>query len=252
MIKRSSYVVGIVALIGCFLLAGLADADTLTLKDGQVLQGTFTSRTADGVNFNVGGQVIEFKNANIKSLDLDVGGAPATAPTKQPAETPPAAPAKVTVPAGTKMVVRTNEPIDSKKHKAGHKFTAKLEADLVAEGVIVAPRGSNIYGILVEAKKSRRLAGKSEMTIAFTDLMVNNQMHPISTSQVQAVTEGTGKKTVGRTARAAAIGGLADGSDGARTGAKVGLGVSVLTSGNQINIPAGSMLEVSLAEPFTP
>jgi hypothetical protein len=66
------------------------------------------------------------------------------------------------------------------------------------------------------------------------------------------VTENTAKKTVGTTARAAAVGGLIDGKSGARTGAKVGVGVSVLTSGNQINIPAGTMLEISLAAPFTP
>ena len=35
---------------------------------------------------------------------------------------------------------------------------------------------------------------------------------------MQAATENTGKQTAGRTARAAAIGGLIDGSDGAKTG----------------------------------
>jgi hypothetical protein len=251
----------LVVLVSCSFVVGQVFADTLVLKDGQRIQGTFVGRTADGVNFEVGGQVMEFKNTNVKTVELGVAPAPAEAPAQPPVEASPPAPAeaaptaasgKVTVPAGTKIVVRTNEPIDSRQHKAGHKFTAKLEADLVAEGVVVAPRGSNVYGQLVAAQKSRRLAGKSEMTITFTDLMVNNQMKPISTSQVQAVTENTAKKTVGTTARAAAVGGLIDGKSGARTGAKVGVGVSVLTSGNQINIPAGTMLEISLAAPFTP
>ena len=251
----------LVVLVSCSFVVGQVFADTLVLKDGQRIQGTFVGRTADGVNFEVGGQTMEFKNTNVQSIEFGSTPPPAEAPaeTAQPAESPapaeaapPAPSGKVTVPAGTRIVVRTNETIDSRQHKAGHKFTAKLETDLVAEGVVVAPRGNNIYGQLVEAKKSRRLAGKSEMTITFTDIMINNQMVPISTSQVQAVTEGTGKKTVGRTARAAAIGGMADGSDGARTGAKVGLGVSLLTSGNQINIPAGTMLELQLAAPFTP
>ncbi|MBW2220378.1 MAG: hypothetical protein JRF40_12965, partial [Deltaproteobacteria bacterium] len=67
-----------------------------------------------------------------------------------------------------------------------------------------------------------------------------------------AVTDNTAKNTVGKTARFAAIGALADGKKGARTGAKVGVGVSVLTSGNQINIPAGTLLDFTLAAPLTP
>jgi hypothetical protein len=57
-------------------------------------------------------------------------------------------------------------------------------------------------------------------------------------------------RTVGRTARAAAIGGLYGGSSSAKKGAKVGLGASLLTSGSSINIAAGTMLETSLASPL--
>ena len=83
--------------------------------------------------------------------------------------------------------------------------------------------------------------------------MINNQIRPIRTGEIQAVAEsGSGKNTVGKTARGAAIGGLIDGKDGARTGAKVGLGAAILTRGGKINIPANTLLEVPLAEPFTP
>jgi len=128
-----------------------------------------------------------------------------------------------------------------------------LEADLAVDGTVVAPRGSNVYGELIDAKQAGRLVGKSEMTITFTGLMINNQIRPIRTGAIQAVAEsGSGKNTVGKTARGAAIGGLIDGSSGAKTGAKVGLGVSVLTRGGRINIPANTLLEVPLTEPFTP
>ena len=77
--------------------------------------------------------------------------------------------------------------------------------------------------------------------------MINNQLVPIRTSAVKAVSEETGKSTVGRTTRAAAIGGLIDGSSGAKTGAKVGAGASLLTSGSQVYIPRGTLLEYTLA-----
>ena len=149
--------------------------------------------------------------------------------------------------------MRTKEPLDSSRQKAGHKFTAVLEADLAVNGTVVAPRGSNVYGELMDAKQAGRLAGKSEMTFTFTGLMINNQIKPIRTGAIQAVAEsGQGKNTAGKVARGAAIGGLADGSSGAKTGAKVGAGAAVLTRGGRINIPANTLLEVPLAEPLTP
>ena len=162
------------------------------------------------------------------------------------------APAQVAVPAGTLMMVKLDQTLNSKQHRAGHKFTATIEGDMVANGTVVAPHGSRVYGLISESKKSGRLVGKSEMLIGFTHIMVNNQLKPIQTSGVKAVTDGTGKRTVGTTARGATIGGLIDGKDGAKTGAAVGLGVSILTRGNSINIPAGTLLEFTLAAPFTP
>ena len=36
---------------------------------------------------------------------------------------------KVTVPAGTRILIRTIDPIDSSKQKTGYRFTATLETD---------------------------------------------------------------------------------------------------------------------------
>jgi hypothetical protein len=68
---------------------------------------------------------------------------------------------------------------------------------------------------------------------------------------LSAQSGGEAGKTVRRTARAAAIGGLIDGKSGARTGMKVGAGVSLLTSGESINIPAGTLLETNLRVALT-
>jgi hypothetical protein len=119
--------------------------------------------------------------------------------------------------------------------------------------VVVAPKGANVYGRLIGSKQARRLVGKSELKIELTHIMVKNQLCPIDSSGVQAVTdEGSGKNTVGKAARGAAVGGLIDGSDGAKTGAKVGLGLAILTRGSSVNIPKGTLLSFTLAAPFTP
>jgi len=84
-------------------------------------------------------------------------------------------------------------------------------------GVVVAPRGSTVFGVLAEAKKSGRLAGKSELTTVLTDIMINNQLVPIATS-----------------------------------GVKVGVGASILTSGSQVYIPRGTLLEYTLGAELRP
>jgi hypothetical protein len=159
----------------------------------------------------------------------------------------------VTVPAGTHLMVRMSDTVNSRAHGEGHRFTAELEGDLVVNGTVVAPRGSKVYGQLAKSEQSGRLLGRSKMTITFTHLMINGQLKPIQTSNIQTIADkGSAGDTVGKTARGAAIGALADGRDGARTGAKIGLGMAVLSAGKSINIPSGTLLDITLDLPFTP
>jgi hypothetical protein len=232
----------------CFvaLLAVGAWADVLEMKDGTVYKGIFVGGSESTISFQVGRHVHEFEIEQIQGITFDAGGG------GQAQAAPTAQSGAVVVPAGTRLLVRMAQDLDSRRHRAGYKFTAKLEGDLVSGGVVVAPNGSTVYGVLAEAQKSGRLVGRSELTTVLTNIMINNQLVPITSSAVKAVSEQTGKKTVGRTARGAAIGGLIDGSDGAKTGAKVGLGVSILTSGSQVYIPRGTLLEYTLGSEFRP
>ena len=147
-------------------------------------------------------------------------------------------------------VIRTADTIDSSRHSAGHRFTGQLEGALVVDGVTVAPRGAYVHGRITQAGQARRLAGTAELAIEFTDIVIDGQLVPISTTGIQAQTGNEAARTVGRTARSAAIGGLIGGSSGARTGARVGAGASLLTSGASINVPAGTIIETTLAAPL--
>jgi hypothetical protein len=157
----------------------------------------------------------------------------------------------VTVPAGTGFLVRTTQTLSTDNVSSGHRFTARLEADLVADGVVVAPRGSTVYGVVTQAKKSGRMAGSANLSFTLTDIMINNQLRPVVTSEVSGASANTAGKTAGTTARAAAIGGLVSGSSGAKDGAKIGLGVSLLTRGNSASVPSGSILDFRLLQPFS-
>ena len=121
---------------------------------------------------------------------------------------------------------------------------------IVIDGVTAIPRGTQLQGRIAGAQQSGRMVGSSNLSVEFTDIILNDEFIPITTGTLSAQTGGEGARTVGRTARAAAVGGLISGSSGARTGARVGAGVSILTSGASINIPRGTIVETTLRNPL--
>jgi len=156
----------------------------------------------------------------------------------------------LTVPAGTRLVIRMTDSIDTRRHGTGHRFRGQLESALAVNGATVVPRGTFVHGRITQSKETARVAGSSELVIEFTDIMIDDQLFEIKTTGLQARTNNEAGRTVGRTARAAALGGLISGSSGARTGAKVGVGASILTSDASINVPAGTILQTSLGAPL--
>jgi len=221
--------------------AGTAQADTLELADGRLLEGDFIGSSNGIIMFDTGGGIEAFPEDKVVGLFLSAGIATKEAMSAD----------SVTVPTGTRLVIRTSDTVDTSRHVAGHRFTGQLEGALVVDGVTVAPRGAYVHGRIVQAGQARRLAGTSELAIEFSDIVIDGQLVPIATTGINAQGGSEAARTVGRTARAAAIGGLIGGSSGARTGARVGVGASILTSGTSINVPAGTILEATLAEPLT-
>ena len=78
---------------------------------------------------------------------------------------------RVTVPAGTRILVRMVDSVDSSKQKAGYRFTAALEANLQAYDVTVAQKGTKLYGVLAKASSSGKFKGSSELTLELTDIV---------------------------------------------------------------------------------
>ena len=223
------------------LACGLASADTLELADGTVLEGDFVGSSNGIIMFNTGEGIEAFPEAEVVGLFFSSGVATAEANAQ------PEAQATDTIPAGTRLVIRTTETVDTNRHGAGHRFRGQLESALVVDGRTIAPRGTFVHGRLTQSQQSGRAVGRSSMSMTFTDIMLHDQLFSIATGELSAQTQGEAGRTLGRTARAAAIGGLIDGSSGARTGAKVGAGVSILTSGASINVPRGTILETTLS-----
>jgi hypothetical protein len=164
---------------------------------------------------------------------------------------------RITVPAGTRILIRMIDSIDTTKQKAGFRFTASLETNLQAEDVVVAPRGTTVYGKLISAESAGRMKGSSELTLELTDIMINNTAYPLLTSTYEIKGKGEGgntaKKVVGGAGLGALIGGIAGGGKGAGIGALVGVagGTAIAGSkkGQQLSIPSETLLEFRLEQP---
>jgi len=164
---------------------------------------------------------------------------------------------RITVPAGTRILIRTIDPIDSTKQKTGYRFTATLETNLQAEDTVIAPRGTTIYGRLANASSAGRMKGSSDLTLELTDIVINGTAYPLLTSTYEIKGKGEGgntaKKVVGGAGLGALIGGLAGGGKGAGIGALAGAGagtaIAASKKGEQLQIPSETLLEFRLEQP---
>ncbi len=218
-------------------------ADTLELSNGTVLDGEFVGKSNGIVMFNTDGKVEAYPEDEVVTVNFGSSTPAAVAQSGSQPDT-------ITVPSGTRLMIRTIETVDTRQHKAGHKFRGQIEGAIVVNGITIAPSGTTVYGVLTSSSQAGNVVGTSNLSMEFTDIMINDVLYPIATTGLATEGGGEGKRTLRRSARAAAVGGLIDGKSGARTGAKVGAGAAILTSGASINVPSGTLLETTLRTPL--
>jgi len=270
----------LVAMIAASLLtpALAAFADTLELKNGSVIKGTFIGGSEAQLSFRVGSTVQHYPVTDILSLKFDSDGGRATsgngfaprpepnyAPTPVPAPVRASVPApvvsgdRISVPTGTRLTVRTVDAIDSDRNRVGDKFAATLDQPLYVNDVLVVPKGADVYGRLEEAKEAGHLAGKAQLRLSLTGIVINGQTYALSTGDYElsgkSRTGNTAAKVGGGAAVGAIIGAIAGGGKGAAIGAGVGAGagtaVQIATKGDQVHVPSETLLEFALDQPVT-
>jgi len=248
------------------LFVGAALADTLELKDGRVLRGRYLGGTQAVLRFEVNGSIETFSVNDVVALTFTHGsGAAAAAPAYAPAPAPVAqaqqvaAGGMITIPAGQSILVRMIDSVDSSKNHVGDIFHASLETDLTVNDMLVARKGTDVYGRLAEAKEAGHIAGSSELQLELTRMVIDGRDYPVVSSDYTLQGKGRGKNTAekvgGGAALGAIIGAIAGGGKGAAIGAGVGAGaggaVQVLTRGQQVKVPSETLLEFRLQQPAT-
>jgi hypothetical protein len=259
---------------------GLACADTVVLKDGRVINGNYLGGTPRQVRIDTGDRVETLdvgKVARIEFGSPEVAAAPAPPPpppapvrNEPPArverpnvfrpEPPPAAPvassarSSLELPAGTNIVIRMIDGVDSEVNRVGQTFQASLDEPVVVGGETAIARGADVIVKLVDEKQSGKLTGRTELTLDLVSIRVDGRMVDINTQSVSQASESrtgrTAKVAGGTAALGAIIGAIAGGGKGAAigagAGAAAGAGAQVITKGQKVKIPSETRLTFAL------
>ena len=161
---------------------------------------------------------------------------------------------QVTVPAGTRLLIRMTDSIGSGRNRAGTLFTGRLETNLMSGNTVAAPAGAVVHGRIIQSSGAGRAAGRSELSLELTDIVINNTRFPILSNDysVQGANAlgGTARRTAGGAGLGAVIGAIGGNAGrGAAIGAAGGGASSLISRGEQINIPSGTLLEFRLQQP---
>ena len=156
--------------------------------------------------------------------------------------------------------MRTTTTLSTKTHEPGQTFAASLEEPLIHSGRVIAPKGAEVEGRIVEADKGGRVKGRAELAVQLTSLRTadGHAVH-IATNTVTQEAHGTKGKDAAKigigSGVGAAIGAIAGGGKGAAIGAAAGAGagtgVVLATRGDPAVIPAETVLQFELHSPVT-
>ena len=231
------------------------NAASITLKDGRSFEGEIKSHNSETVVLDMKGLEMILPSKDISSIDLTQSSTPIEAQQSsgdtQSETVPETESDSGTIVAGSTIMVKISEGFNTRHHKTGQRFSGVLESNLMSGNTVIAPKGSTVYGVLTNVKKAGRVAGSASLSFELTELSIAGTMHAIKTQTLSGEGDNTAKSSAGKTARAAAIGGLVNGSSGAKNGAKVGVGASLLSQGSDIEVPSNALLDFTLNAPFT-
>src|ERR1700719_1699334 len=99
-------------------------AETVTLKDGRVIAGNYVGGSPTEMKFVVGDQVQTVDVEDIVRIDFHTGRPSTIAPERRDFETPQTAGDRLRLPAGTNLVIRMIDGVDSERNSVGQTFAA--------------------------------------------------------------------------------------------------------------------------------
>jgi hypothetical protein len=244
-----------------FCLAGgaLLHADTLHLRDGRTLEGTFLNGTSREVRFLARGAAAQsFPITSVSRISFGPASRSSAAyGSSTSAAGTRARNARYTVSSGTAITVRTVDPINSDKSDIGDTFQATLEEPIVVSGRTVIPKGADVTLRVARVDESSGITGSEDISLELAEIRTAGRTYAVNSSDAQVSARNRNSesiKVIGGTAvLGAIIGAIAGGGKGAAIGAATGAGAGAAIQairGQRVEIAPESILQFNLAEPL--
>jgi hypothetical protein len=160
----------------------------------------------------------------------------------------------LTVPVGTQLEVRLQQPLESGTAKVEDRFEATTLADVVVQGQTAVPAGSLARGFVSSVKPAGKISRTGSLTLSFDEIRIGETSFRLRASVVQALdpkmTEDVSKISVGA-AVGGVVGGLIGGVKGALAGVLIGAGGTIAaTEGSDVKVPMGAVLRIRIDQPL--
>jgi hypothetical protein len=259
-------------LIPFVLLTAVAFGDSMTLRDGRVITGTYLGGDGNVIRFSMGDRIDNAKLEDVLNITFDIRPPAPPPPISAPPPPPSSGGASVTgasvviapaVPivelaSGTPLIVRMIDAVDSGKDTVGKTFRASLDEPVLdRNGNLLIPRGADVVVRLIDDQQAGKLAGKTVLTLNLATVMVNGKKVDVNsrniTEQSASKTKSSEKAIGGGAVAGAIIGAVAGGGTGAAIGAGAGAAagavVEIASKGPKVHIPSETRLTFKLEQP---
>jgi hypothetical protein len=159
-----------------------------------------------------------------------------SAPVQQSASQPAPAPAPppIAIPAGTRLRVRLDQTIDTKRNRPGDRFEATLVSPVQMNGEFLVPSGTTFVGHVTEAKPSGRFKGRAVLGVELDSFRLDGAVYRVVTAPDVRVSGRHRKRNWiligGGAGFGAGVGAVAGGGVGALIGAGAGATAGAVTA----------------------
>ncbi|HEY6390123.1 MAG TPA: serine/threonine-protein kinase [Bryobacteraceae bacterium] len=166
--------------------------------------------------------------------------------------------AGLTIPAGTPVMIRMIDSIDTSRDRAGQRFAASIDSPVVVRGRVVIARGANARVLLASSSQAGHIEGRSAVSLQLISVSIHGVSYPVRSSSYVKQGASRGKRSAvvigGGAAVGAAIGGIfgrkRGAAEGAAAGAGAGTGAQLLTKAEPVTIPSETRIDFILHSPI--
>jgi hypothetical protein len=137
---------------------------------------------------------------------------------------PKATSASSDLPAGTTVVVRLIDAIDSQRDEVGQVYRASLDQPLAINTAVVASRGSDAVLQLVNAQQAGYMTGRTELSVTLKSVTIRNHIYPVKAEAVLKASSSQARRSAGMIGAGTGIGAIAGAIAGGGRGAAIGAG----------------------------